>query len=139
MPCRRQAAQVWLLLLAAFPPDANIVCGSTVLTTCALELAVVFSRQNNPLDTTAPTTGTPPSRSRGFAARLPRDHSETFSSWKDKLPPVCLRDGVVMVSVVIAVRPERRAGRGVHPGRECSGAGLGLRSLPGALTQHPRL
>ncbi|KAI8497573.1 hypothetical protein Bbelb_248790, partial [Branchiostoma belcheri] len=50
-----------------------------------------------------------------------------FSSWKDKLPHVCLRDGVVLVSVsvVIAVRPERRAGRGVHPGRECSGAGLG--------------
>lgn len=67
------------------------------------------------------------------------DHSEMFSSWKDKLPHVCLRDGVVLVSVVIAVRPERRAGRGVHPGRECSGAGLGRRSLPGALTQHPRL
>ncbi|KAI8502750.1 Arachidonate 5-lipoxygenase [Branchiostoma belcheri] len=72
-------------------------------------------------------------------ASLPGDHSETFSSWKDKLPPVCLRNGVVLVSVVIAVRPERRAGRGVHPGRECSGAGLGRRSLPGALTQHPRL
>ncbi|KAI8509363.1 hypothetical protein Bbelb_132110 [Branchiostoma belcheri] len=95
--------------------------------------------------------GDPPSCSREFAARLPRnrfprsrdtfrwDHSEMFSSWKDKLPHVCLRDGVVLVSVVIAVRPERRAGRGVHPGWECSGVGLGRRSLPGALTQHPRL
>ncbi|KAI8518887.1 Neurexophilin [Branchiostoma belcheri] len=76
-----------------------------------------------------PGYGDPPSRSRGFAARLPRnrfprsrdtfrwDNTERFSSWKDKLPPVCLRDGVVMVSVVIAVRPERRAGQ---PGRPVS-------------------